>query len=175
MIIVEGPDGAGKSTLVEWICTEFNLPEGERRTFDRDEIYKTTRHDSFRALHAMLVADEGPQVWDRIGFISDPIYAPLMGRKVVFTRQEVEQFFEARRLLRFPLIICLPPFEVVKANVEGTHQIEAAKSNIKDIYNKYYRLPWGLRYDYTVDGYTLVRNNIKRYLDQRKEREALCS
>lgn len=182
MIVIEGPDGAGKSTLVKWITETYDLQEGERSEKNRDYIYRTTREDTWKAMHTELQASSPPLVWDRLGPWSDPIYAPLMGREVAFTRDELLFADNFIRQLQCSFIICLPPLEVVKANVEASHQIKAANDHIEVIYNKYRRLGLGRAlpiawFDYTTAGGDRhsIQVRINSYLQARKEREQLCS
>lgn len=176
MIIVEGPDGAGKSTLVRWVCETYGLEEGQRGEKNRDLIYRTTRADTFSAIHNMFSAVEPPLVWDRLGPWSDPIYAPLMGRDTAFTPREIKAIRAMRYFLHVPIILCLPPLSVVRANVEGSHQIKAATDHIDVIYRAYRDgMIYTLLHDYTQDNIDPVAGLIESYLHNRKERECFSS
>lgn len=200
MIIVEGPDGAGKTTLCERICREFNLKMGERSEKDRDKIYQTTRHDSWRALHEELVCAEPPRVWDRIGPYSDPIYSSLgipltdgvpTPRECAFTKKEIHVFRDAVRSLGL-VILCLPPLETVLENVQREYQLPGVPQLTKHVYTGYRitmgRNPIYLKYDYTQSTgdtnnpktargvtWTSLAMAISFHLSQRKERECLSS
>lgn len=50
MVIVEGCDGTGKTTLVEALSVDLGLRVGQRATRNRDELYKVTRQDTYTAL-----------------------------------------------------------------------------------------------------------------------------
>lgn len=139
MILVEGSDGAGKSTLVKHIIDEYSFTEGVRTTVNRDEIYKTTRYDTWNVLHDELLCLATPQVWDRIGPISDPIYAAhsIPARTPAFADEELTTFRHICRELTIPLIFCIPSWETVKRNVEGSHQMPGVKERIRNIYHNY--------------------------------------
>lgn len=185
MIVVEGPDGAGKTTLCEYICRQFNLEMGERATANRDEIYKTTRQDTWKAVYEEYMATSSPRVWDRIGPYSDPIYS-LRGiptpRNPAFTAGEVKQF---HRWLLDPhfgcLILCLPPLETLLKNVRGSHQLEGVTEQTRRIrwdYKKMHASGDGLVYDYTNTrgtGTTQVAMLVSQHLRLRKGREQLAT
>jgi hypothetical protein len=177
VIVVEGPDGAGKSTLVGEICERWSLTEGQRSTADRAEIYKTTREDTWRAIHAELMCHERPLVWDRLGPVSDPIYSALNlphARECSFTYSELEMCSEILDRVSL-VIVCLPPLGVVMENVLGStkRQLPSTPQLVERVYEAY--LPLGdlyWTYDYTVS--QNVTPVITNYLTQRRERELLA-
>jgi hypothetical protein len=176
MIVVEGCDGAGKSTLVRWICNEFGLEEGHRRTSNRDEIYRTTRIDTYAAIYNELMCDFPARVWDRLGAWSDPIYAPLMGRECAFSHRELNAISMMMSALACPLIVCLPKFAAVEDNVRRTHQIKAASEHIDKIYSAYSDLRGvTLFFNYERDDFQSVKHTISKYLQRRKEREDIAN
>lgn len=177
MIIVEGPDGAGKSTLIQDLREEFGLPIGTRGTDDRDRLFEVTVPDTMRAIRVELMGPAQPAIiWDRLYF-SDLIYAPVQGREVAFSRTErhiVEWFLKAAHI---PVVFCYPPWEEVKKNVldPDRHEMPAVKENIERIYHSY---PFAMRrvpcipYDYTKsDSYDYVCKWIDSYLQERSTRK----
>lgn len=178
MIIVEGPDGAGKTTLCKWICKKYKLTMGSRSTKDRDKIYKTTRRDSWSALCLELLCLDRPLVWDRIGPYSDPIYSAAgipTKRGCSFTDSEIEIFDVVVQHVGL-MIVCLPPLEVVVANVHKERQIEGLQTTpglVNQIYDAYIPLAdLYPTYDYTNP--TNLSSMIENHLTRRKEREALA-
>jgi len=143
MIIVEGPDGAGKTTLVEQLMDEFPLHLGQRGTSNRDFLWKVTVPDTMKAL-AQYALSQGPvTIWDRL-FYSEMVYAPLgmPPRDVMFNPS---QQGHVQRLVNggdFPVILCMPPKEVVLANIadEGRHEMPGVKAKAEAIYDEYRRL-----------------------------------
>lgn len=137
MIIVEGPDGAGKTTLVERLCEQFGLDVGERATSDRDKLYEVTRQDTYTALSDELSGREPAYVWDRLYF-SELVYYSVVGRKCEFSTEE-QQFIERQlALFRCPVIWCMPKLDVVLNNVAAEkHQMKGVRENIEKIWAEY--------------------------------------
>lgn len=175
MIVVEGPDGSGKSTLVKAICERFDLHEGTRGTLNRDLLWTVTKSDTMRALAGMVQGSHEPRVWDRL-YYSDFVYAPLSvtPRDCAFP-PSVENHVEAvLASVQPPIILCLPPWSVVKANIESDrHQMDGVVERAFDIYAAYDNLEfpgWTFRYDYTTDKVASVFHHIDSYLQHRSDR-----
>lgn len=179
MIIVEGPDGAGKSTLVTKLSEALSLPVGERATTDRNKLYEVTRQDTYTALGQAVTGHTPANIWDRL-FFSEMVYAPVVGRDCEFTDEE--QVYVKRLLIAMgsPIILCLPPWSVVKGNVEGTEQMDGVEENLKHIYASYQKvtsgMPWVMWYDYTDEtkdeGYVTedaILEGVKHYLENHKK------
>lgn len=136
MIVVEGPDGAGKTTLIEALQERFDLPVAPRvvtkDTIAMVDLRQWVDHN----------LDEGFQhtIFDRHRLISEPIYGPVL-------RVEQEPGFNqlswmAPRIRRFydlePIIIyCLPPLDVVRANVTDDPDNTYVAEFIEPIYSAY--------------------------------------
>lgn len=136
MIIVEGPDGAGKTTLIKQLQERYNLPVAPRVVNKDTEAMvdlKTWVEDN---------VTEGFQdmIFDRHRLISEPIYGPII-------RGAVEPGFEDLtwmlvQMSRFyackPVIIyCLPPLEVIKENLEHDIDNQVVWGSIDLIYAAY--------------------------------------
>jgi hypothetical protein len=155
MLIVEGPDGAGKTTLIQRLSEDLRLPVAERVvTKDAEpmaDLVKWVEHNIACGLH--------PVIYDRHRLISEPIYGPAL-------RDSVEPGFDNLRWLRNQqqrlrilnpfVIFCLPPIEMVEANVSHDDDNKVVRQNIRLIYWLYFNLAasWttpSLVWDYTLD------------------------
>src|SRR5437868_13537584 len=124
MIVVEGFDGTGKSTLVTRLSGDLGLRVGERGTENRDKLYEVTRQDTYTALAHAVSGRVPAYIWDRM-FFSEPIYSHVMGRKNAFNGNESMHVMAILKALRCPIIICHVPLEVAEENMEKKHQMEA--------------------------------------------------
>lgn len=139
MIIVEGCDGSGKTTLVGQICKEFGFKQGQRGTKDRDKLYEVTRKDTHHALALAVEADKDPVVWDRL-FYSDFVYAPVQGRPIAFQDPEASIIQAVIENLAPPVILCMPPVSVCEANAAKEHQMEGVEGNVSKIHKRYFEM-----------------------------------
>lgn len=136
MLVFEGPDGAGKTTLMNQFQEAFDLPIAPRVVSKDAEAMVDLREWVDQQL------DQGfsMTMFDRHRLISEPIYGPIL-------RDEPEAGFNemkwlAPRMKRFyelkPLIIyCLPPLEVVMKNIESDDDNKVVRQKIKSIYSAY--------------------------------------
>lgn len=195
MIILEGADGAGKTTLKRKLQEHFGFEEGKRGVGNRDRLYEVTRKDTKVALAHAVKASEAPLIWDRL-FFADFVYAPVQGRPIAFTPMESTVVQGIIDLLACPIILCCPPLEEVAKNITKEKQMAGVKDNIVTIWSEYNKMfmPDGLfykpnvfpalHYDYTgsfpgkvhgapwTDSVNIVIDHIEEYLEGRKEREA---
>lgn len=175
MIVVEGCDGTGKTTLAKQLAEELNLQFGKRGTENRDDLYKVTRQDTYSALAHAVRGSEPPLIWDRLGWISEPIYAPAMGRKVGFTAGELAWIHKAVRMIGCPVIVCIVPYELALENARKDHQMMGVLSSFANIYQQYRRFltvnNWVWPYDYTREDSAPILDVVEKYVNRRKERE----
>lgn len=180
MIIVEGPDGAGKSTLVKELKEQFpELEEGKRGVDDRDKLWEVTRPDTYRAL-AECLTTPNPHIWDRL-FWSEFAYWSVTGRECQFTVNDELVIPQVIKALRAPVIWCLPPITTVEDNVDNSKQMFGVAGNVTKIYEKYVQMrnqemlmPHGINlmtYDYTSDDLgtdrSIIFGRVQAYLEHR--------
>lgn len=92
-VIVEGPDGAGKSTLIQV------LAEGLGRSLVHTGGPRATKEEVDEAMRMVEVRQAG--LFDRCSHISNPIYASVDGRQDPFTPEE----YRARLASFKPIVV----------------------------------------------------------------------
>lgn len=155
MLIVEGPDGGGKTTLVNLLA---NLLEWRvnPRVVNKDTTI-TEGTSLMQWVDTNL--DNGFQqlIFDRHRLISEPIYGPLFRGglqdgfdNVAWFSSRWDRFIHIRPLV----IYCLPPLEVVTKNVIRDPDNKEVSPLIAQIYWQYWTManrcsPMAIIYDYT--------------------------
>lgn len=137
MIIVEGPDGAGKTTLIRQMCAEFDIEVAPR------VVGKDTKDlvDLQQWVEDNL--NEGFQwkIFDRYRLISEFCYGPTLRpvQRPGFTNR-AWVWNSLRRLyqeVRPVIIYCLPKLEVIKENLRDDPDNEVVRDHIEQIYAAY--------------------------------------
>lgn len=139
MIVVEGPDGAGKTTLIEKLATEFALPIAPK-------IVASDMSSQVLSKKAWCESNVSKgfsaTLYDRHCLISEPIYN-------IVTRSSFDPGFDdvgwlSAMMTMFykwcsPLIIyCLPDLDTIRTNIEDDpDQPQRVKDAIRKIYGLY--------------------------------------
>jgi len=142
-IVIEGPDGSGKSTLLNQFRERYSKLEMVPRAC-------TSEHGPIDDLAGWVNEDfvsrtRGYWIYDRHPMISELIYSPAMGRDMnpqfqnkMWLSSAMGQFHSRG----YYVIICLPPFEEVRDNVNanhgGTDHQDGVWANLKTIWNLYF-------------------------------------
>lgn len=138
MLILEGPDGSGKTTLQGILQEKFQLPAHPRFcTSDgpQDDLARAVFRDA-RELETQPLS-----IYDRHPFLSEFAYATAIPER--FVRDDFLEGWVTpllNKVARLSLVIlCLPPFEVVNQNVTGcqlcnhpVHTERCTKADITD-------------------------------------------
>lgn len=136
LIIVEGPDGGGKSTLIDSLAKDFNL-DVSPRVVSKDteamvDLKRWTVDNVARGWQNLL--------FDRHRLISEPIYGSVMRNYFEpgfdnwsWLFMMYHRFYEAKPLI----IYCLPPFEIVRDNIWFDDDNSTVKNSIRSIYSQY--------------------------------------
>ena len=181
MIILEGPDGAGKSTLAERI---LNHREGEIESRpdlsfpDRspDALSKTVKERTYEAINyeigRMSSGQGNPRLYDRL-FFSELVYSRVFGRDCQFTPNQ-SRYITSMIGLNAMVIWCFPPAQLMVDNINRTPQHEGIVTRLQSIvygYSEMIRLTparWRFVYNYAdgLDWQRLVPC-IESYLDER--------
>lgn len=181
MIIVEGPDGAGKTTLIKNITEAY--PDLEvaprvvsKETKDLTDLQKWVDHNLAQGFQYKL--------FDRHRLISEFIYGPVLRRvqrpgftSGAWVHGSLRRFY----MIKPVIIYCLPPLDVVRHNVVGDIDNSKVELHIEQIYTAYLQrasldvtFAGALIYDYTRDG---VESNplgvLHQYINRANERAFL--
>lgn len=174
MIIVEGPDGGGKTTLIQRIQEDFGIELGPKASDSLDgpvdNLPKWVDRDLFNWGYSPL------RVYDRHPLISEPIYGTIVRGFIdeKFTTQWLRNRLNLLRSMSL-LIWCIPPYVEVSGNVFTDEQIQmkGVSDNIQEIWMLYsmHASMWtgpGIVYDYTQQNRaprdTQLANLIRRHV-----------
>jgi hypothetical protein len=114
LIIVEGPDGSGKSMLAKQLSSMLDIPVAEKAVDPEMRAMVDVPSYITRAL-------DHPLIYDRFALISGPIYGALGSMRppndIFKDSARFDDWLRAFRNIRPRIIYCLPPLELVKDNV----------------------------------------------------------
>lgn len=137
MLVVEGPDGSGKSALVERLRSTLGMPVAPKVVSSDTEALV----DLAAWTEANVAKGFQRTIFDRHRLISEPIYGPILRptqdsnfMDLGWMNEMTWRFYQARPII----VYCLPSFDEVVANVnrEETDNSAVADS-IAAIYTAY--------------------------------------
>lgn len=153
-VVVEGPDGGGKTSLVSKLATRLSLPIHTRASTSLGGPVPQVDEWAIRDLRTMN--RQPSSVYDRHPAISEPIYGPLVRGKAMgqLSNGEMVSRLRTRLMARAFVVWCLPPFGVVQKNVSADRDMPGVVAHLPGIYLAYERLAarWKVNsflYDYT--------------------------
>lgn len=170
-VIVEGPDGAGKTTLIRDLQDLF--PELDLRPrFCTSEGGPLEGVDLFRAVFTDEHLKQRHSLYDRHPMFSEYIYSHELGRPIASGFLTPSAQLLSRRLERDALVIlCMPPLGAVRDNLSAEEQMPGVTEHIDRIYEAYAirgsqytgRMYW---HSYTnLMSFPVMRDYIKEYLN----------
>lgn len=126
-IIIEGPDGAGKSTLAKLLADRLGM-----------NILKMTANGGQSAREYMQKLECDGVIIDRC-WVSEQVYSDLFGREPRIGNDDAEALTELCGRLGIPIIVLLPPLHVVigRLNARGDEYADVVCPNITEIYKRY--------------------------------------
>lgn len=166
MIVVEGPDGSGKTTLAKHLCEKYDLEytryEGLSSTSGPDEgIWQWWQGHlmSSSTKHRRLV-------FDRCAFISELMYQPVSpGRPLVADEATMMQGInDLWGVEPLQLIFCLPPWETSERIIksEGRDSLEGlTRDGLRKVHWAYHSLYalWNNSLDVGVVAYDFTKHD----------------
>jgi hypothetical protein len=179
MIIVEGPDGAGKTTLVNRLMEHptLDLVRGERGCTSEDGALPELANWVDRVLS---IESQRKVLYDRFPLYSDFAYGPLIRGYASARFDDFTWVHSRMNMLKArhnPMVIfCLPPKAVVIDNIMGSHEpstvhLKGVLREIEAIYDLYvhqasmspfYTSTWV--WDYRKDNFADLCQAIRSYL-----------
>jgi hypothetical protein len=153
VIIIEGPDGAGKTNLVNKISDLFTLPVAEKVVASN----MTAMVDLQQWVDENLKLGFQRKIFDRHRLISEPIYGTVIpGREHHAAFWDLDWLMQAMaefRLIQPTIIYCLPPLKAVQHNLALDRNNVEARPHARSIYHAYVaqacRDPQAMVWDYT--------------------------
>lgn len=130
VIVVEGCDGSGKTTLVE------RAREGQRERYFvivRAARYPPNLKTSFQYLNWIRHQRDLDLLLDRIHFISDRIYGPILRNEDLF--KDMPILFGLQGISA--VVYCRPPAELIRENVAKNMQMKGVAQNIDKLIENY--------------------------------------
>lgn len=126
-IIIEGPDGAGKSTLAKSLAGALDM-----------NILKMTANGGQSVPEYLQKLACDGIVIDRC-WVSEQIYSDLFGREPRIDNDDAEALTEFCGLAGIPIIVLLPPLHVVisRLNERGDEYADVVCPNIVEIHKRY--------------------------------------
>lgn len=137
-IIIEGPDGAGKSTLAKSLADRLDM-----------NILKMTANGGQSVPeYVQKLACDGVII-DRC-WVSEQIYSDLFGREPRIDNDDAEELTKFCGFARVPIIVLLPPLHVVisRLNERGDEYADVVCPNIVEIYKRYRE--WAKEHDNAI-------------------------
>lgn len=160
MILIEGPDGTGKSNLTARLLKDTGLKQAPRMSTStgggKANLADLVRADSLRWSQPACL------IYDRHPLIGEYIYGPILRNRIVpeFTMPLAHRWRTKLAHISL-LVLALPALERVRVNVsnEDIVQLDGVAANIDKIYCLYQSLiatwpGWIVEYDYSqpIDG-----------------------
>lgn len=155
MIVVEGMDGTGKTSLADKLCERLNVPKHKKFA----SSLGGPPPDLMNLLYADVVSmDEQPfSVYDRHGLISEFVYGPIVRGTLPLGFDSTTTHRLIRMLAKRVLVVwCRPPFNVAHDNLKcaPNRDMPGVFNNAAALYHSYegFRQYWpgdSISYDYT--------------------------
>src|ERR1044072_1773892 len=150
MIVVEGPDGGGKTRLAKYLSERCKIPQAYTSQLSNKErndpafrSEQAVRDRVYGAVYSMVTGVDAPEIWDRL-FFSEIIYSDVMERECAFVFMEQRHICRLMNACEIPVIFCMPPFKEVAKNLLKTDQWDEAAEKQRQIYNAYISLIFGM-------------------------------
>ena len=139
-IIVEGPDGSGKTTLITQLLRDIPKLDMHPKFVGSD---MGGRDNMLRKVWAACNHTRWQDLYDRHPYISEYVMSPVLNRPLAPGFSHPSNRGPRNELLRTSLLIlCLPPMGIVEESVTrpGNNQPQEVAWNIRGLYVAYQQL-----------------------------------
>lgn len=167
IIVLEGPDGSGKTTLAKQIAKRFN----GNRIHTGGKMYTSKEYDTRVEYLRMLSKGTTVNVIDRVPWISEMIYSKALSRTPLASK---EKMVDDMKTIDHKVIYCRPSSLTIDKMVEDPNKAHKDEEFYELIRNRYEtimkgydilfsaKLPFNnIKYDYDKDHVSKVYNFIK--------------
>lgn len=137
-IIIEGPDGAGKSTLAKALADKLDM-----------NILKMTANGGQSVPEYLQKLACDGVIIDRC-WVSEQVYSDLFGREPRIDHDDAEALTELCEHMGIPIIVLLPQLHIVigRLNERGDEYADVVCPNIVEIYKRYQE--WAEEHDNAI-------------------------
>lgn len=170
MIILEGPDGTGKSTLAQYIATQFNLTHAQIGAAPPSSLILSYCRLCERRLSM-------PFVQDRVTQISEYVYSQVFPRQHDVFESVLRDFIH-RIILRKPIVIYCRVEDLSKVRhtasdpTDTPERINRINENMPLVRSAYDKLLWTdafntprfMTYDYFTTDMEIVYEHVSKNL-----------
>jgi len=170
MVIVEGVDNTGKTTLIDNLCRDLPLlnripktpgpaPEEVMWAFSKEYLGKP-------------INQTRNMIFDRFHTLSELVYGPVIRGKIALSPDKVAWINDHLKLHRPLLIYCNRPIDRILSSFDEREQLEGVKDKIENLQLGYEGIiqsmsfDWFTRYDYEQDSYPELLAFVQDYLAQ---------
>jgi hypothetical protein len=147
VIVVEGCDGSGKTTLIEQ--ARGNQKDRYFVTL-RASRYQPTLKTAFQYLSWIRHQTDLDLVLDRFHFISDRVYGPILRNEDVFA--DIPISFGLEKVAA--IVYCRPPTPIIIENSKKGVQLEGVAERVSKLVDKY---------DFLMDALALKGHRVFTY------------
>jgi len=165
LLIIEGPDGAGKTTLIERMRKD--LPEA----FVIARLAQYPKHPRDIASYLRFIERHPPEmrlVMDRHPLISEPIYGPILRGIDQAAGFSLQTHFSRFLPSHLNMIYCRPADETILANVVKNRQdqLEGVVERARDLISHYDMMISSLRRTKLINlaSYNYEQDDIEKVL-----------
>ncbi|QDP45221.1 thymidylate kinase [Gordonia phage Mayweather] len=136
-IIIEGPDGAGKTALINQLHRDIPALRLHAR-FVEPQTGRKDPKTLFNHVYSDDLLGNRRVIYDRHPCISEYIYSHVLDRPIADRFISLGAYEMQRRLYSSAhVVFCLPPFDVVQSCVGAEDQMAGVEGNIDRLYRAY--------------------------------------